>query len=84
MHIVLYMDHKFVTCSVILDKCHREGPGYWKQNKATLTYKGFLNRVRELVQRELTSAIINNRWWCAYKRAHKKAIHCEFVRVRLT
>lgn len=70
IYIVSFTDHKFMTYRVILDKCQRQRiMDKWKINKAILTYKRFLNRIRELVQRAFTGAIVKNRRWSALKRA---------------
>jgi hypothetical protein len=70
-NVVGYTDHKFVICAIDLDRLHRQGPGYWKLNASFPARPAFRERIRVIVQRELTGAVVNNRWWIALKRAFR-------------
>ena len=71
VQIVGYTDQKPVTCAVKLERTNRRGPGYWKLKASFPARKDFRDRVSALVKRELTGAIINNRWWLSLKRKIK-------------
>ncbi len=58
-----------MICTVDLDKLHRQGPGYWKLNASFPARKVYRDRISELVKRQLTGAIVNNRWWANLKWA---------------
>ena len=60
----LYKDsvHKFLCVSIRLDKARSRMSGYWKFNSSLLAEDDFRNQL-ELIKRELTGAIMGNRWW---------------------
>lgn len=58
---VSYSDHKIVTRSLDVDKVERAS-GCWKFNKSLLSIQEYSDRIKLMVQKSLTCAIINNKW----------------------
>ena len=56
-------DHKFLCVSIRLDKARSRMSGYWKFNSSLLAEDDFWNQLKLMIKRELTGAIIGNRWW---------------------
>ncbi|GAB1601854.1 hypothetical protein Ahia01_000463900, partial [Argonauta hians] len=67
-----YTDHKLVTCVIDPGTFHKRGSGYYKLNLSLPINKTYIIQIRYLIKQLLTGAIINNRWWHAYKRTIKK------------
>ena len=55
-------DHKFLCVSIKLDKARCRMSGYWKFNSSLLAEDDFLNQLELMIKRELTGAIMGNRW----------------------
>ena len=55
-------DHKVLCVSIRLDKARSLMPGYWKFNSSLLAEDDFRNQLELTIKRELTGAIIGNRW----------------------
>ena len=60
-------DHKFLCVSIKLDKARRRMSGYWKFNLSLLAEADFRNQLELTIKRELTGAIMGNRWWANLK-----------------
>lgn len=45
----VYIEHKMVTCWMDVDLPFRQGSGYWKMNKTTLTCEAFRSRIKLLI-----------------------------------
>ena len=60
-------DHKFLCVSIRLDKARRRMSGYWKFNLSLLAEADFRNQLELTIKRELTGAIMGNRWWANLK-----------------
>ena len=60
-------DHKFLCVSIRLDKARCRMSGYWKFNLSLLAEADFRNQLELTIKRELTGAIMGNRWWANLK-----------------
>ena len=60
-------DHKFLCVSIRLDKARCRMSGYWKFNLSLLAEADFRNELELTIKRELTGAIMGNRWWANLK-----------------
>ena len=60
-------DHKFLCVSIRLDKARCRMSGYWKFNSSFLVEADFRNQLELMIKRELTGAIMGNRWWANLK-----------------
>ena len=60
-------DHKFLCVSIRLDKARCRMSGYWKFNSSLLAEADFRNQLELMIKRELTGAIMGNRWWANLK-----------------
>ena len=60
-------DHKFLCVSIRLDKARSRMSGYWKFNSSLLAEDDFRNQLELMIKRELTGAIMGNRWWANLK-----------------
>ena len=60
-------DHKFLCVSIRLDKARCRMSGYWKFNSSLLAEADFRNQLELTIKRELTGAIMGNRWWANLK-----------------
>ena len=60
-------DHKFLCMSMRLDKARCRMSGYWKFNSSLLAEADFRNQLELTIKRELTGAIMGNRWWANLK-----------------
>ena len=60
-------DHKFLCVSIRLDKARCRMSGYWKFNLSLLAETDFRNQLELTIKRELTGAIMGNRWWANLK-----------------
>ena len=49
--------------SIRLDKARSRMSGYWKFNSSLLAEDDFRNQLELMIKRELTGALIGNRWW---------------------
>ena len=49
--------------SIRLDKARCRMSGYWKFNSSLLAEDDFRNQLELMIKRELTGAIMGNRWW---------------------
>ena len=49
--------------SIRLDKARSRMFGYWKFNSSRLAEDDFRNQLELMIKRELTGAIMGNRWW---------------------
>ena len=58
---------KFSCVSIRLDKARRRMSGYWKFNSSLLAKADFRNQLELTMKRELTGAIMGNRWWSNLK-----------------
>ena len=56
-------DYKFLCVSIRLDKARCRMSSYWKFNSSLLAEADFRNQLELMVKRELTGAIMGNRWW---------------------
>ena len=56
-------DHKLSCVSIRLDKARYRMSGYWKFNSSLLAEDDFRNQLELMIKRELTGAIMGNRWW---------------------
>ena len=56
-------DHKFFCVSIRLDKARSRMSGYWKFNSSLLAEDDFQKQLELMIKRELTGAIMGNRWW---------------------
>ena len=55
-------DHKFLCVSIRLEKARSRMSGYWKLNSSLLAEEDFWNQLELMIKRELTEAIMGNRW----------------------
>ena len=53
----------FSTVSIRLDKARSRMSGYWKFNSSLLAEDDFRNQLELMIKRELTGAMMGNRWW---------------------
>ena len=60
-------DHKFLCVSIRLDKARCRMSDYWKFNSSLLAEADFRNQLELMIKRELTGAIMGNRWWANLK-----------------
>ena len=60
-------DHKSLCVSIRLDKARCRMSGYWKFNLSLLAEADFRNQLELTLKRELTGAIMGNRWWANLK-----------------
>lgn len=60
-----------MTCTLDLDNNYRQNSSYWNLNTSLLSRRAYWDRISALVKWALTGAIINSRWWFAFKRAMK-------------
>ena len=56
-------DHKFFCVSIRLDKTRSRMSGYLKFNSSLLAEDDFRNQLELMIKRELTGAMMGNRWW---------------------
>ena len=56
-------DHKFLCVSIRLDKAKSAMSSYWKFNSSLLVEDDFRNQLKLMIKRELSGAIIGNKWW---------------------
>ena len=56
-------DHKFLYVPIRLDKARTRMSGYWKFSSSLLAEDDFRNQLELMIKRELTGAIMGNRWW---------------------
>ena len=68
-HNIVYSDHRLVRVRVNLDRPKPKLAGYWKLNTSLFDVKGFRDGLLLTLQRELTGAIIGNKWWVKIKEA---------------
>lgn len=61
-HLISNSNHKLATGKLIKDRLYSKGPGYWKRNTVFSAIKLYRNRIKLLIQRALTGAIISNKW----------------------
>ena len=60
-------DHEFLCVSIRLDKARCRMSGYWKFNSSLLAEDDFPDQLELMIKRELTGAIMENRWWANLK-----------------
>jgi len=56
-------DHRMIYVGLNLDRIKVRRSGYWKLNASLLEDKEFISQLELTVKRELTGAVIGNRWW---------------------